>query len=160
MIEVNKLAQEGVLVKEKQDIQHLGNNENIEIMHKEINFPQGIIGFEDIITYSVSVVEDSALYKLTGAGDGVIFYVINPYAVKPDYSLAINTEEYTILQNPNVNEILVFSILTLQENIEDTTCNLLGPILINNNNGIALQVVNNSDSWGTKHLLSTGEKIH
>lgn len=130
------------------------------IAHTIITMPHGIIGFEHIHTYSLEHHTNDIIYKLVGEENASpVFYVINPYLINPEYTLSMRDEEYMLLGSPDFKHIIVFVILTLQQLFQDTTCNFLGPIVINNKNNIALQVINDSNDWGTKHLLVTGEKV-
>lgn len=132
----------------------------ITISHAKILMPRGIIGFEHITEYNIELLEGEIIHKLEGSvNNSPVFYLINPYLVTQSYTLAVRDEEYEILDSPDFKDIIVFAILTLKEKVEETSCNLLGPIVLNNINGKALQIINDSDDWGTKHLLSNGKKV-
>lgn len=136
------------------------NIEQIELAHTVLEMPVGMIGFEHIKQYSIELLDGDVLYRLEGMPESSpVFYLINPYLIVPNYQLSISDEDYEILISPVFDDIIVFSILTLKDSLADTTCNLLGPLVINNKKGLMLQVINNSDDWGTKHLLSNGEKV-
>ena len=134
--------------------------EVIGLVHQVLEIPNGMIGFENIKRYSIEVLEGNIIYRLEGMPDNQpVFYLINPYMVIPNYTVSLQDESYGLLGSPIFDDVIVFSILTLQEEVGDTTCNLLGPLIINNKTGTMLQIINDSDDWGTKHLLSNGQKI-
>lgn len=134
--------------------------ETIGLSHTVLETPNGMIGFETIKQYAIEVLEGNIVYRLEGMPDNhPVFYLMNPYLMLPHYTLSLRDEEYALLGSPIFDDIIVFSILTLQEKMSDTTCNLLGPLVINNKIGVMLQIINDSDDWGTKHILSTGEKV-
>ncbi len=50
-------------------------------------------------------------------------------------------------------QVLVYNILTIPEQIDKMTANLLGPIIINREDLIGKQVILNDSKYTTKHLL-------
>ena len=120
-------------------------------------FPKGIIGFDSYNEFTFSSIETSPLRVLTSAPDkDVLFYLINPYYIRSDYLLDIEEDDYKLLEYPKENNLMVFSIVTMQDDPAQITCNLVGPILINIKNQRACQCINNGKEWSTKHYISTG----
>lgn len=134
--------------------------EVIGLIHHELEIPNGMIGFEGITRYSIEVQEGNIIYRLEGMpSNNPVFYLINPYMIVPNYTVSLQDEAYSLLGSPIFDDVIVFSILTLHDEVSDTTCNLLGPLIINNKTGTMVQIINDSEDWGTKHLLSDGKKI-
>lgn len=155
--EVTDIQEEVYLPQESMDPISAGR---IELNHTFIRMPSGIIGFKHTTEYAIKLMEGDLIYRIIGQpNSSPVFYLINPYLIQPKYVLSIQNEAYHTLGDPEFKNIIVFAILTLKSKISKTSCNLLGPILINSNTGVALQVINDSNSWGTKHLLSNGEKV-
>jgi len=51
------------------------------------------------------------------------------------------------------NDVLVYSILTVQDPFEKTTANLQAPIIINSKNLRAKQVILHNEQYNTKHPI-------
>ncbi len=125
-----------------------------------LEFPKGLIGFEDQKHYALYSLSDGPLSVLSALPDEKqFFYLVNPYVVCSDYVLDIQEEDYHSLHNPDSKDVMVFSIVTVQNPTENITCNLIGPIVINLRKKIACQCVNLGERWETKHLLTTGKSI-
>jgi flagellar assembly factor FliW len=54
-------------------------------------------------------------------------------------------------------ELQVYVIVTMAANILDITVNLQGPVVVNKNNRIGMQIVLNDPSFSTRHPLFTDQ---
>ena len=124
-----------------------------------IDFPHGLIGLDQYKKFCLEQYKENPVVVLRSTEeDDLLFYLVNPFEVRKDYKLSLQEYDFEILKIKDEKEhMLIFSILTLQQDLQHITCNLLGPILINPNNNIAKQCINSG--WGTKHRLDTGEEI-
>jgi len=69
------------------------------------------------------------------------FVVVPPVVFFPGYDPAFGPEVYEALGAKARDELVVLVILTLHSRPEETTANLLGPVVVNAGNGHALQAV-------------------
>ncbi|NLY79314.1 MAG: flagellar assembly protein FliW, partial [Lysinibacillus sp.] len=60
------------------------------------------------------------------------FVVAYPFAFKEDYVFDISEDDKEELQVEKEEDIIAYSIVTLQEPFENSTLNLLAPLVINN----------------------------
>jgi len=126
----------------------------IEVDDKQqIYFPAGIIGFEPYKNYVLLDSEKEHFYILQSL-DQVknSFILINPYLVRSDYVLEILDADLAEIGCDDPQKLLVFSIVTLPNDITKISCNLLGPILINKKNLLGRQSIS-LGNWQTKHFF-------
>lgn len=130
---------------------------SIEVSEKQkIYFEQGILGFEDIHSfYLLDFPEGDAPFFWLQSEDfpEIAFILISPDAIIPDYKLVADAKEYESIDITNDNEILVFSIVTIYDNPENSTVNMLGPIVINKRNKKARQMISLNDKYTVRHPL-------
>lgn len=109
-----------------------------------IYFPRGLIGLEDKREFALlSVREDDSPFLLlqcvTDPGLGLL--VADPYAFIEDYDVKIESMDKKTLRVKNIKQLAVLVTVTIPQNKpENTTLNLQGPIVINTEARIALQV--------------------
>lgn len=122
-----------------------------------INFPNGILGFENSNRLVLIDFPGNSLFKFLQDVDNanVSFILINPWDFFEDYEIDIPDKELdTIDLNPQIeNTLEVYSIVTLGKNLEESTANLLAPVIINIKSKIGKQYVLTYTSYSTKHKL-------
>ncbi len=126
----------------------------IEVAQEQcIEFPQGIIGFEHFRGFSLIDSDVPHFYILQSLDDvSVSFYVLNPYLIYPSYNLEVHDEDIESIKCTDISKLLVFSIITIPEEKENISCNLLGPILINKVEKLGRQSIA-LGNWSTKHYF-------
>ena len=129
---------------------------------KEIFFPQGLIGFEDFKRFTLVEFHKETPFLLLQSMEEASFglVVTDPLLFLPDYQPQITPVERRIL-GKNVSDLLVLVSITIPTGQpEQTTLNLFGPILIDNEKKIALQSPQNDCPFGGRVLLSeVGGKV-
>jgi flagellar assembly factor FliW len=128
----------------------------IEVSEKQqIDFKNGILGFEDIKTFFLLDAEkDSPFYWLQAKEiPEIAFVIIDPAYVVENYKLDIAKKDLDDLDIKDQSDMLILSIVTIYEKPEDITVNLLGPIIINKNLRRGKQVINQNDEYEIKHPL-------
>jgi flagellar assembly factor FliW len=130
----------------------------IEIGSEEIiNFERGIPGFEDEKNFVIlPFAEETPFYILQSTKTSELAFVMTePFLYFKGYEVELSNELIEELAIEKENDVLVFSILTVQEPFEKTTVNLQAPIVVNRNHQKGKQVVlnNTNTNYKTKHLL-------
>ncbi len=160
---VDTTTREVVAVKERETSTAVTEKQNEEELKIEavthIDFPYGLIGLDQYKQFFLEQYKENPIAVLRSVEEhDLLFYLVNPFDVRKDYTLSLQSYDFEVLHIKDEKEhVLVYSILTLQQDLQHITCNLLGPILINPNNNVAKQCINSG--WGTKHALDTGEDI-
>lgn len=106
------------------------------------SFPEGIPGFEKIKEYCILAREEEKPFgHLSALGSfNLEFIVINPWYVKPDYNPEISDDDVAFLGSPSPNEILILAIVALGEPINESTVNLMAPVVVSLKTRVGKQV--------------------
>lgn len=114
----------------------------IEIKKSEIiNFEDGIPGFEYLNQFIIIKQEDFIIDWLQCIEEDVIFPVINPFLVNKEYEFKIPDNIIKKLNIENKEEVLVYTIVVIPEDIKEMRTNLQAPIIINNKNKKGKQLI-------------------
>lgn len=110
---------------------------------KVIHFPRGIIGFDDERDFTLLQIKEESpfliLQSMTTPALGLL--VTDPYSFMESYEVKLGTAEKSILalSDPAQAALLVTVTIPAGEP-ENTTLNLMGPIVINTATRVGLQV--------------------
>ena len=69
------------------------------------------------------------------------FILAYPFAFKADYAFEISEEDRNDLQIEEEQDVVAYSIVTMNEKFADSTLNLLAPVIININKRLGKQIV-------------------
>ncbi|HEX8520774.1 MAG TPA: flagellar assembly protein FliW [Tepidisphaeraceae bacterium] len=119
-----------------------------------ITFPRGLVGFADLSRFVVLASEENVFFSwLQSVQDpDVAFLVTDPTLFFKDYSVVIREETQAEIgiQTADAGRVLVIC-----NKVGDwLTGNLLGPIVVNENNGLGQQVVLTEKKWTTRQPLA------
>ncbi|HUI49619.1 MAG TPA: flagellar assembly protein FliW [Acidimicrobiia bacterium] len=110
----------------------------------EITFPAGLPGFPQAHRFELAPwgPAGSPFMLLSSIEDGDVgFVVVAPWVFYPDYEFELDTATAERLALTAAEDAVVFAVVTLREKPEDSTLNLLGPIVVNRFSHEAAQVV-------------------
>lgn len=121
-----------------------------------VYFPHGLIGLEDKREFSLLTVQEGSpflmLQCVTDPGLGLL--VADPYAFLDDYDVKLDAAEKKILRITSIRQVAVLVTVTIpKDQPEDTTLNLSGPIVMNTEERIGLQVPQVSSGYPTRYRL-------
>lgn len=128
---------------------------------KIIYFPHGLIGLEDKREYTLLEIKEGSpfmiLQCLSDPGLGLL--VTDPYPFMKDYNVKLEKVEKKILRIENIRQIAVLVTVTIpRKKPDETTLNLQGPIIINTEARIGLQVPQVDSDYPTHYRPVTGPK--
>jgi len=126
----------------------LGVEETIEVTEEQIfSFDPGIGGFESLRRYALIPEQDSPVEWLQSLDDAdVAFALLEPFAFKPDYAFELSDADAAALGMREAQDGLIRCVLTLHEDPEKITANLLAPLILSRRSHMARQVIlQNSD---------------
>lgn len=108
-----------------------------------IQFSNGLPGFEDLKEFIVLPLEkDSPFAILQSIKQYEIGFVIAfPFSFKQDYAFNLTEEDKEDLKIESTEDIVTYAIITLKEPFNSSTLNLQAPIIINQKQKIAKQLV-------------------
>jgi flagellar assembly factor FliW len=110
----------------------------------EIRFAAGLPGFPHFHVFQLKPwgPPGSPYLVLTSAEDGDVgFVVVPPWVFYPDYEFDLDDSTAERLGLAVADDAIVLAVVTLRDNPEDATLNLLGPIVVNRHTHEAAQVV-------------------
>lgn len=127
-----------------------------------IRIPNGVLGFPDRTRYVlVDSGDDTLVLWLQSLEDAnLAFPLLEPKIFYPTYSVRLTPMELRDLKLESVNQSVVFSILTITEDVTAMTANLKAPIVVNLKEQIARQVVLSENEYGIKHSMFKELRAH
>ncbi|MEE3807530.1 flagellar assembly protein FliW [Lysinibacillus fusiformis] len=106
----------------------------VEIANQDIlTFEHGLLGLEEERKFVLLPIDaDLPLALLQSVQNVEIgFVVAYPFAFKKDYSFDISEEDREQLQIEKQEDVLAYAIVTMKETFQDSTINLLAPVILN-----------------------------
>lgn len=114
----------------------------IEINEDEIIiFEDGIPGFEDINKFIVIKSEDIIIHYLQSIDSDIVFPIVNPFLVNNEYEFEIPDNTVKKLDIEKYEDLSIYTIVVIPEDIKEIRTNLQGPIIINNKNKKGKQII-------------------
>ncbi|ERP39372.1 flagellar assembly protein FliW [Chitinivibrio alkaliphilus] len=122
-----------------------------------IRFREGLPGFPERTQFVIVQEEDISPFEwLLSVGENNLelrFAILNPVFVYPNYEPEISDAYLRDLGVTSPEDVLLYVIVTINDDMKKTTANLSGPVVINKHTGMARQVVLDSDRYSTKEPL-------
>jgi flagellar assembly factor FliW len=118
-----------------------------------ITFPRGLLGFPNYTQYALIEAADGAEFFWLQAVDEpqLAFIVTDPSLFFKDYDVPLREENQTEL---HITDATQGRVLVICNRVgEWLTGNLLGPIVINDQNRLAQQIVLTEKKWTTRQPL-------
>ena len=123
----------------------------------QITFPAGLPGFPNAHRFELAPwgPAGSPFMLLTSGDDPDIgFVVVPPWVFYPDYEFELDPGMAERLGLAASEDAVVFAVVTLRDRPEDSTVNLLGPIVVNRFTHEAAQVVLPSAGYSVRAPLA------
>ena len=124
---------------------------------KLIRMERPILGFENLSQFCLVEIDDLGPFLWLQAVDDphVAFLLVNPVVFFPDYSITINPNEIAELKVDDVTNVETYVIVTIDSESSRIYANLQGPILINNTNRLAKQLVLVNSDYSVDEVISS-----
>lgn len=126
-----------------------------------VRFPDGLIGLEEWQHFTLVTPQPDEPIRLLQAINDEQFslIVINPKYIVANYEVILTKADAQVLGNSNMSynlqcndpNVEVYCILSVQTEPFDITANLLGPLIINWQTGLARQVVLSDANYNPRH---------
>ncbi|MCC5910842.1 MAG: flagellar assembly protein FliW [Clostridiaceae bacterium] len=119
-------------------------------------FQDGLPGFQDLTKFIViqNPEEGHPFHWLQSVEDeNLAFVIINPFAFKSDYDFNLSNNTIEKLEIKAPEDVTVYNIVVIPEDINKMTANLRAPIIINTKNNKAKQIVLDDENYHTKHYI-------
>lgn len=125
-----------------------------------IEFPRRLYGLDAAGSYCLLAYDEAGCFHWLQATDAptIAMVVTDPFQFFPDYQIEIPDAAADLLQASAASDIAVYTILTIAAEERRVTTNLLGPIAINHQARVGLQLIQNENRYTTRHPLPTGRR--
>ncbi len=126
-----------------------------------ITFPDGLPGFLDEKQFVLLPLDEKSpfiIMQSTNEAD-LAFITLEAGKVVKDYEFEINEKAEKLLKLDKETELLVLTIATMQDDIQDMTINLAAPVVINLEDKLAKQVIVGDDNFPVKHKVFAEKKV-
>ncbi|MGL4108651.1 flagellar assembly protein FliW [Clostridium sp. LP20] len=124
----------------------------------DILFKKGIPGFNGYKEYELKELEESSICKMLQCKEdlelGLI--IISPFEVEEDYEIKLSDELIKKLEITSPEDVMLYTTVTLNSDINKITTNLRAPIIININKGLGEQIIVENESYKIKHPIIKG----
>ncbi len=123
----------------------------------EITFPAGMPGFPHAHRFELTPwgPAGSPFMLLSSSDDADVgFVLVPPWVFYPDYEFEVDAGTAERLRLNAAGDAVVFAVVTLRDQPEDSTLNLLGPIVVNRVSHEAAQVVLPSSGYSVRAPLA------
>ncbi|MCC8167047.1 MAG: flagellar assembly protein FliW [Planctomycetes bacterium] len=120
-----------------------------------ITFPEGVIGFRDCTGYVMFECSDDGLFKWLQSVDrpDLAFVICEASAIVSNYQILIGEKERQILKLERAEDAVVCLILVIPQDPMDATANLFGPLVMNTETRLGMQMVIVNPQYSTRHRL-------
>lgn len=120
-----------------------------------ICFEKGIPGFDNLKKYIIKEVGNESPFNiLQSIEDNELgFIIISPFFIDEKYEIKLNDEVIKNLKLENPEDVLLYSIVTLNSKLEDTTANLKAPLVINIKNKKGEQYISDKEVYNIKEKV-------
>lgn len=124
----------------------------------DLVFKKGILGFENYNEFIIKDVEENDVFKILEAKDdrGLSLAILSPFDVKEDYKVELSEETIENLGIESEEDVIIYTTVTLNSDMTKTTTNLRAPIIINQKNCLAEQIILSEDNYKIKHPIKKG----
>jgi flagellar assembly factor FliW len=116
-------------------------------------FEQGLPGFPEEHEFIFIKVEESPFTVLHSVKQDLYFFLIDPFTLFPDYEFTLPDSVIEKLDIRDRNHVLCYSIVVLREPFEDSTANLVAPVIINTENRKGVQLVLENSGYSVRQPL-------
>ncbi len=120
-----------------------------------ITFESGLPAFEDKKDFVIIAEPDTDFYYLQCTEDGDLSLVlIDLGGIMPNYNPLVNEAQLQELGQID-NNLAIYNVCVIRDNVENMTINLMAPIVINNDTNKGKQVILENEEYSVKHTLIT-----
>ena len=122
---------------------------------KIMDFPKGLLGFEQFHKYIMLQRQDSEPFSwLQSIEDpNLAFVITNPAFFFPNYKIEMHMKELEDIEVNERSNVETYVIVTIPKDISQMSANLQGPILINTDSGLGKQTVLVNGPYTIQHFI-------
>lgn len=120
-----------------------------------ITFRKGIPGFEEYTKYILKGINESSFLILQSLDNCELGFILaSPFMVEEDYEIILTEELVKKINLKSPDEVVIYSIVTLNSDLNKATINLKAPLVINIKDNLGEQFIVDKEQYKIKHLLN------
>ncbi len=126
-----------------------------------IDFPEGLPGFEvekRFVLLGKQPEQNPFVWLQCVDCPQLAFVMIDPRTLIEDYTVDVDDSEVEILDIVDTNNVLIYSIVVVPEDISKMTANLKAPVLINSIAKKGKQVILDNEEYRIRHYIMDKER--
>ena len=128
--------------------------EQVVLKNGSIVFEKGLPGFEGLKSFELTSLEQVGFFILSSSEDSnVSLLLVDPYIYFPNYEVEIDDSVMSRLNIKDANDVLILSVVTLNNDVEKITLNLRAPVIVNINSGESEQIILNREDYLVRQTL-------
>jgi flagellar assembly factor FliW len=126
-----------------------------------ITFEQGMPGFEHLHRFMMIKPDEELPFTfLQSIEDGQIAFILtNPFWFYSNYEFELSEEAIKQLNVSVPQDVAVWSIVSITEDLASSTINLLAPVVIHDKVKLGKQIILHGSGYLTKHPLVQAEQL-
>ena len=128
---------------------------------KIVHFAHGLPAFEDETEFVIVPYDSESPYLFMQSlkSPDLAFLITSPFLFFPDYEFELDDENQKELGIESQEDMQIYTLITIPNGqIKDMTTNLMAPVVLNQKNMQAKQVVLDKSRYTTKHRLFPEKK--
>ncbi|AIQ26381.1 flagellar assembly protein FliW [Paenibacillus sp. FSL H7-0737] len=131
----------------------------LEVTEEQVyHLSKGILGFDEKSDFAFIDIEDTPFWYLQSMEEKELSFLLgDPFAFYPSYEFELPDDETEELEIQS--DVIVRCIITLKDQVDKSTINLLAPIVLNPGNRKGKQIVLHKSSYLTKHTLLSEQSV-
>jgi flagellar assembly factor FliW len=120
-----------------------------------LTLPAGMIGFPDLNRYAILKQREDSVFMWLHSLDepSLAFPVVLPWVFYWDYEVKLSDEDMAAINVERADQISIYCVVNVTENVRDATINLFSPVVMNNAERIGRQVLNLAEGYTTRDRL-------
>jgi flagellar assembly factor FliW len=122
-----------------------------------ITFPKGIPGLESFKTFIIipAETESSTFFFLQSTEkEDLALFLLNPFQLFKDYEVKLDAKSSALLKAEDSDDVVAFTVITVNGTIEKSTTNLKAPIMINVKKNRGVQMIIENKNYEIKQPLA------
>lgn len=121
---------------------------------KILNFKNGILAFEDSKRFIIlNSAKESFFWLQSVDNPSLSLPCINPDIIAENYEINLSQEQFAEIGVDEHSEMIVLCIVRIPENIQESTVNLIAPVIINSTAKEGMQIVMENTDYNVRHRL-------
>jgi len=120
-----------------------------------LKLDQGIPGFPDESEFAFLPYEENSPFAFLQSthNANLTFLLVEPFSFLPEYTFELSEEWSKEIGVSTENPPQIFNIVSIREPLQQSTVNLLAPVVVNWRDRKAKQIILEKVEYTTKHLL-------